>query len=323
VRKLLGIIAAASVAEIAFAGAIVGVAGLGGWWSAWLDLFAAVAPIALVLGAVGAALAFAAFPAGRERRIVLGLGLAGVLAAAILITPELLSPGPTPAAKTGPPLKLLTFNVWDHNRDTPGTVTAILASGADVVALQEETLTLEDTKRLLPTYPYWAPCRLGCSVTLISKQPWTATGQPAGAAPLPSFAWWGVTRAPDGQPVQIVSAHYVWPAPPSSGQAGQRAALARFLASLSEQNVLVTGDFNLAPWMATLRRQDASFAPLTRRTHGVFTWPAMMADIGWPAPFPILPIDQVYAGPAWKTLAVSRLPLAGSDHYGVLVTLGR
>jgi endonuclease/exonuclease/phosphatase (EEP) superfamily protein YafD len=321
VRKLLGIIAAASVAELALAGAVLGLAGLGGWLSPWLDIAAALAPIALVLGAAGAALAFAGFPPGPERRIVLGLGLAGVLASGALIVPELLSPGPTPGAATGPPLKLLTFNIWDHNRNLGRTDDAILGSGADIVALQEESLTLGDRRRLAAVYPYWAPCRLGCSILLLSKRPWVAYGQPD-TAPVPSFAWWGLTTAPDGRPVAIVSTHYVWPLPPGE-QAAQRAALAQFLGALPKQDLLVTGDFNLAPWMAALRRQDAAFAPLTRRTHGVFSWPAVIAEIGYPAPFPILPIDQVYAGPAWKTLAVSRLPLAGSDHYGVLVTLGR
>jgi hypothetical protein len=42
-----------------------------------------------------------------------------------------------------------------------------------------------------------------------------------------------------------------------------------------------------------------------------------------PAPFAFLPIDHLYAGPAWKTLAVSRMPRTGSDHFGVLVTLAR
>ena len=36
-----------------------------------------------------------------------------------------------------------------------------------------------------------------------------------------------------------------------------------------------------------------------------------------------VPIDQLYASPVWKPLAVQRLPRAGSDHYGVLVTLAR
>jgi endonuclease/exonuclease/phosphatase (EEP) superfamily protein YafD len=321
VRKLLGIIAAASVAELALAGAVLGVAGVAGWLSPWLDIAAALAPIALLCGAAGAALAFAAYPAGLERRIVLALGLAGVLASGVLIAPELLSGGPTPGARTGPPLKVLTFNIWDHNRALGRTVDAILGSDADIVALQEDSLTLEDRRRLAPTYPYWAPCRLGCSILLLSKRPWIAYGQPD-VASVPSFAWWGLTSAPDGRPVAIVSTHYVWPIPPGE-QAGQRATLARFLDTLPKQDLLVTGDFNLAPWMAALRRQDTAFAPLTRRTHGVFTWPAVIAEIGYPAPFPILPIDQVYAGPAWKTLAVTRLPLAGSDHYGVLVTLGR
>jgi endonuclease/exonuclease/phosphatase (EEP) superfamily protein YafD len=39
--------------------------------------------------------------------------------------------------------------------------------------------------------------------------------------------------------------------------------------------------------------------------------------------FPVLAIDHIYAGPAWRTLAVSRLPRTGSDHYGVVASLAR
>ena len=128
-RKLLGIIAAASVAELALAGALLGVAGLGGWFSAWLDVAAALAPVALVLGGLGAALAFAAFPPGPERRIVLALGLAGVLASAALDRARAAQPRPDALGqRPGTPLKLLTFNIWDHNRQTGRTVDAILAS---------------------------------------------------------------------------------------------------------------------------------------------------------------------------------------------------
>jgi endonuclease/exonuclease/phosphatase (EEP) superfamily protein YafD len=53
---------------------------------------------------------------------------------------------------------------------------------------------------------------------------------------------------------------------------------------------------------------------VTRRTHALFSWPA---------PFPVLAIDQVYAAPIWQTEQVRRLPRSGSDHYPILARFSR
>jgi endonuclease/exonuclease/phosphatase (EEP) superfamily protein YafD len=157
---------------------------------------------------------------------------------------------------------------------------------------------------------------------MVSKRPWLVGGPATAQTDTHDLAIWGETTAPDGGPVWVLTTHYVWPAPPGE-QASQRAKLAGIVGGLDRSNLVIAGDMNLAPWTAALRRQDSDFEPLERRTHGVFTWPAMIARFDRPAPFAILPIDQLYASPVWKTLAVQRLPRAGSDHYGVLVTLAR
>jgi len=71
---------------------------------------------------------------------------------------------------------------------------------------------------------------------------------------------------------------------------------------------------NLTPWSAAMRAQDAAFAPLTRMTRAIWSWPRTL---------PFLPIDQLYAGPAWGLVRADRLGATGSDHFPVLVTLGR
>jgi endonuclease/exonuclease/phosphatase (EEP) superfamily protein YafD len=38
---------------------------------------------------------------------------------------------------------------------------------------------------------------------------------------------------------------------------------------------------------------------------------------------PLLPIDQLYAGREWGVVDAQRLPATGSDHYPLLITLGR
>jgi vancomycin resistance protein VanJ len=120
----------------------------------------------------------------------------------------------------------------------------------------------------------------------------------------------------------VLTLHYMWPLPPAA-QAWQRRVVAGVVERLPKASLIVSGDNNLPPWTAALKRQDAAFAPMTRRERALFTWPAAISHIGRAWPMPFLPIDHLYAGAAWKTLAVTRLPSTGSDHYGVLVKLAR
>jgi endonuclease/exonuclease/phosphatase (EEP) superfamily protein YafD len=258
------------------------------------------------------------------RRPALIAAAIGILANGALIAPELLRPTSLAAPNgLGPPLTVLTFNVWDDNRRPNPTVDAIIAANADVVLLQEYFgLSLDAQQRLFAAYPYRAGCPLGCDLVMLSKRPWLVGGPTTSSRDPHDIALVGETTAPDGRPVDVVTLHYLWPLPPG-GQAGQRAVVANIVGGLPKANLIVAGDFNLAPWTAALKRQDATFAPMTRREKALFTWPALIARLDRPSPIAVLPIDHLYAGAAWKTLSVRRLPRAGSDHFGVLVTLAR
>lgn len=322
-RKLLSTIGQATVAELCLGGALLGLAGLGGWLSGWLDVVAAFAPVWLAISVLGGALAWPTL--GREmRRPALAAAAIGILANGLLMAPEFLRPTPvTPPAGLGPPLTVLTFNVWDENRQADATVDAIVGSNADIVTLQEFFgLSLDAQQRLFEAYPYRAGCPAGCDLVMLSKRPWLVGGPTSASHDPHDIAIWGETTAPDGRPVDVLTLHYMWPLPPAS-QAWQRSVVADVVERLPKANLIVAGDTNLAPWTAALKRQDAAFAPMTRRDKALFTWPALVARLGRPSPIAILPIDHLYAGAAWKTLAVTRLPRAGSDHYGVLVTLAR
>ncbi len=322
-RKLLSTIGQATVAELCLGGAVLGLAGLGGWLSGWLDVVAAFAPIWLAMSALGAALAWPAL--GREmRRPALVAAAIGLVANGALMAPEFLRPTPIARpAGLGAPLNVLTFNVWDDNRQADATVDAIVGSGADIVLLQEfYGLSMDAQQRLFAAYPYRAGCPAGCDLVMLSKRPWLVGGPATANRSQNDVAIWGETTAPDGRPVDLMTLHYLWPLPPGP-QALQRRWIAAAVEGLPKANLIVAGDFNLAPWTAALKRQDAAFAPMTRREKALFTWPALIARLRRPSPIAILPIDHLYAGAAWKTLAVRRLPGAGSDHYGVLVTLAR
>lgn len=322
-RKLLSTIGQATVAELCLGGAALGLAGLGGWLSGWLDVVATFAPFWLAMSVLGAALAWPTL-GPQMRRPALVAATVGVLAGALLMAPEYLRPtGAAPPTGLGPPLRVLTFNVWDRNRRPGDTVDAILRTNADIVLLQEYFgLSSDARQRLFAAYPYQAGCSPGCDLIMLSKRPWLVGGPDSAGHDPYDTAIWGETSAPDGLPVDVLTLHYPWPIPPG-GQASRRAVIADVVERLPKASLIVGGDNNLAPWTAALKRQDAAFAPMTRRDKALFTWPAMIAHTSHASPIAFLPIDHLYAGAAWKTLAVTRLPRAGSDHYGVLVTLAR
>ncbi len=108
---------------------------------------------------------------------------------------------------------------------------------------------------------------------------------------------------PDG-PVWVVSIHLHWPWPHS--QSEQVGRLLPLLAGLSGAKV-IGGDFNMVPWSYRMRQ-------IARRTGTNRLGPAHITLIksnGWLR----VPIDHVLVS---GTGRVERLPLLGSDHFGLL-----
>jgi endonuclease/exonuclease/phosphatase (EEP) superfamily protein YafD len=124
------------------------------------------------------------------------------------------------------------------------------------------------------------------------------------------------TYANPGGAMELVTTHLAWPT--AAPVARQRRELASVVARLPRERMILTGDFNATPWSAAIRTLDRDLG-LTRRDRAVATWPAQVLGLDWPLPF--LPIDHVYAGPAWATIKVERGPGLGSDHYPLIVTL--
>ena len=131
-------------------------------------------------------------------------------------------------------------------------------------------------------------------------------------------AAWAEVQAPGGA-FTALTTHYTWPTWVYA-QEWQRGELVRLADRHRADDLIITGDFNLTPWSKALHEQDVRLG-LVRRTRAVFSWPAEFKRIV--APAPLLPIDHVYAGRAWRTVSVKRGPRLGSDHYPVIVTLTR
>jgi endonuclease/exonuclease/phosphatase (EEP) superfamily protein YafD len=98
----------------------------------------------------------------------------------------------------------------------------------------------------------------------------------------------------------------------------RRRRLAKAVHGADMQALILAGDLNLVPWSGRLRSLDSGLAPVKRVT-AAFSWPARWA--GQRFPFPLVPIDHLYAGPVWKVASVQQLPRTGSDHYPIRVEL--
>lgn len=308
---------------IAAISAVAAMLSLGGAVSARLDILTHLTPLWLALSLLALALqGVAGFSTGRG---ALALAALTIAISAALMVPELiarLTARRYPAADQT--VKVIQFNVWDHNRDPAATARWILDQNADIVVL-EETGGGAVPAALAGRYPYRAPCDKGpedCATTILAKATpidggqlmWTKLGRRHAGA------W--ATFGAGARAFTIVGTHYRWPEP-LARQAAQAERFADVIQRFDPKSLIVVGDFNMTPWSFALRRQDARFG-LTRLTHAIFTFPAGRID-HWRMsfPFPLLPIDQAYVGSDWRPVSVGRGPAMGSDHYPIVVTLTR
>jgi endonuclease/exonuclease/phosphatase (EEP) superfamily protein YafD len=304
-----------------FAG--IALAAQGGRFSGRLDVLAHLTTIWLPLGLVAALIAALA-ARGAERPVALGAGLVVAISALILMAPTLMPAPKTPGPAAGPPLKIVQFNLWTENRDPKATLEWILAQDADIVTLEEADETSDPIMQgLRAAYPYREPCpgRGPCSTAVLSR-----------IKPVSRHIMWSRERRyvaggwvsfddPQRGRYDIAVAHLSWPMRPVGLQRRQMTSLAQWMAPLDHGRLILAGDFNATPWSFSLQRFDRQLG-LIRRTRGVASFPADRALLlGHRLPFPLLPIDQVYAGPGWRTLSVERGPMLGSDHYPVVIVL--
>jgi endonuclease/exonuclease/phosphatase (EEP) superfamily protein YafD len=310
-RIRAGLGGAGFVLALIAAGAALG--GLVGAVWGWPDVLNHFAPVWLAAAWLGALLARAALARGRLRTAALGLAAVAVLVSGTPMVVEAVKSlrQPVPAAEG---LKVLTFNRLWTNREHAKVVAMVRATGADLVAMQEaDGFEAPAAIALKDLYPYQFACPT-CDTLILSRRPILAQGRDDQGRHTLDLIWIKTTDAA-GRPVTLATVHLFWPVPPWL-QRVQRERLARVIRPLADGHLILTGDFNSTPWSFAMRGLDRSLAPLTRRTHGVVTFAA-----NWPVP--VLALDQVYAGPAWRAAKVERLASAGSDHYPLLVTLGR
>ena len=260
---------------------------------------------------------------GRRGRSTPVLALIGILSALTLMIPELTAKQSRGGKVDGETLKIVQFNLWGRNRDPERTARWILETDPDIIVIEEgASLSGGIAKALSKRYPHRTTCAepWPCSTMILSKRRPIAEG---GLSPAVSRAHlagaWATFSSPGGH-YTVVGVHFTWPHP-AGPQQQMSLRLAKVLERFPKDRLIVAGDFNSTPWSFSLRRQDRLFG-LERRTRAIASWPAGdFSRLHVALPFPVLPIDQVYAGEAWRTIKARRGPKLGSDHYPVVVTL--
>lgn len=313
--------------ELAIGGALIGALSVAGIWNDWADIASEFLPVGLGLSLLAGVALLPYRHAVEHGRPVLILAISGACVNFMLIAPEwvaiALSIGGGSMSK--PDITVMTFNMWQKNLTPDQAEGVIERTNADVVTAQEiDRLPPNDLRRLESYYPYHVVCRrIRCDLEIFSRLPLVNAGEvsPSLANGHLAILWAGTTTG-SGAPLMLVTTHYTWPFPPP-WQRLERRTLVRTIARLPTAALILTGDFNQAPWSAAMREQDSSLRPLTRHTHGIPTFPAMIGPLNIRAPFPVLPLDQVYAGPYWRKVKTERLADGGSSHYAILASLGR
>jgi vancomycin resistance protein VanJ len=212
-------------------------------------------------------------------------------------------------------LRVLTHNVDADNRNHPATAAAVLAAGADVVALEEMTSTAMTAyeRALKQRYPYHVK---RSTVGLWSRYPI----HDSGSVDI-GLSWTRALRAevatPEGD-VAFYVAHLVSVRIGSSGFTSDQRdqtiqLLGKHLTDEKLDQVVLMGDLNGTA-------SDRSLAPVMTQLRSAQGVAGDGFGFSWPAGFPMARIDHVLVRGIEPTRAWV-LPRTGSDHRPVAADL--
>lgn len=223
----------------------------------------------------------------------------------------------TDKAAAGGNLTVVTHNVDADNPDPAATARDIVASNADVVALEELTGDALPTYRqgLAKAYPYHT---VQGTVGLWSKRPLSDAG------PVDIKMGWtralrATVTAADGQQFAVYVAHLpsVRVKVEAGFTAGQRdgsaEALGEAIAADPVKKIMLLGDLN-----GTMN--DRSLAPVTSQMRSAQGAAGDGFGFSWPAGFPMARIDQIMMK-GMDPVKAWVMPSTGSDHLPVAASV--
>lgn len=291
---------------------------IGGHFNGHLDPLSNGAPVLL---AVGLLLTWLAWKAGGRVLFITCL-VAALAPPAIVVVGDELGALRIPAGDVGPRIKILSLNVWSQNSNLGAVEAFIRAEAPEIILLQEASTKRhrELLARLGDMYPTNFNTQPHCSTRVLSR---LRLVQDVGLASCDLVgARLELPQQLGGGEIVAVSVHL--PRGVSPAIQGQVSAAREFLPRVARESAIIGGDFNSTPWSASLRRFD-HIPGISRRTRGLATWPSPRQNpLGpWSPPWPLFPIDHVYATTDWRTVSVRAGPDVGSDHLPVIVELVR
>lgn len=277
----------------------------GGRWSGHLDILTHFAPVYLAAG-IGLLTGAIFLRSGRRRLILSVLGGCAALGAVALLLPEYMRPtSPSADAAATGRIKVIQFNANGMPDGAEAAIGWIARENPDlVVVIQGSPRLLRGVREHVPLQ---LVCGLSCEVAILGR---ARTAQAFNAPPGTPANLALYDYADDRGGFTVVGVHHTWPTDVALHERNS-ADLAAVVQRRPRDRLVVLGDFNSTPWSFARAREDAALG-LERRNRGLFTWPT---------PVPLLPLDHIYAGPAWRTVEVRRGPEIGSDHYPVVAIL--
>lgn len=212
-------------------------------------------------------------------------------------------------------LRIAQMNVLKANSRYADVVGAALATGADVISIQEVGPGLEPLLRtqLASAYPHMRILARADNygIALLSKTPFLE----ARFVELEGVPMVDAVIASTSKRVRVVSVHTTSPGNTMQFRErnAQLIALEKLLGASPLPTVLV-GDLNTVPW-------DSAFGRLCRAAglHGNHkgiraTWPSFMG-------LALIPLDHVLVTPHMEVLGLTRFTIPGSDHCGLVAIL--
>lgn len=294
---------------------------VGGMFSPTLDSIAHATPALLLVGVLVLFMA-----AGLGAPVVAAVALIGtVLPAGYVVALEAFHAAGSPGGRAPATLKVISVNLWSENHNRLAVEQFIADERPDVLLLQEahashfETL-FESLDNLFQTHVSRHPhcsARILSTLQLIEVVEKRLAGSDCATATVR-------LRVPDrlGGGELLAASIHLPGMRRGNGSKSLYSTLRSSLRSLSDRSTIIGGDFNTTPWSSELRRFDR-IKGLRRRTHAVFSWPALRTESTRFAMPAFLPIDHIFASDDWRTLSVRRGRPIGSDHYPVIVKLTR
>lgn len=213
-----------------------------------------------------------------------------------------------------PFIRVLSFNILNSNYENgPAIAKFIEGSGANIVMVMESSPLFDHLGEIAAVYPFRVGCDAAqtCDLMLLSKTPLTDVAL-HDMGPTWRNRLITAKTTVNGHTFNAVAAHMVKPYFDSAAE-GE----ARFLRNTLEQlegPLVVSGDFNAAPWSDNIERLVREGKLITAASYPA-TWPVPFGPVG-------VPIDNMFTRSGLFIEHLEALDNAmGSNHRGLIADL--